>query len=117
MHRLALDRKQLKVFIIIAAVISVPFYLLAMFDAICGEDGLVFLPHAMFGLPWGILLLFFPIPGFSTPPVGDGPFCVDFTETFLMYLPIYINLYILIKIIGRKNASQTTSIQGQNTSP
>lgn len=101
-----LSRKQLKVFIIVATIISAPFYLLAILSPVCGEGGMLFLLHALAGLPWIIIYHFVHIPGFSGPQTGSGSYCFGLVNTFLVYLPIYLNLYLLIKIAVKKNSAQ-----------
>lgn len=99
-----LNRKQLKVFIIVATIISAPFYLLAILSPVCGEGGMLFLLHALAGLPWSLIYHFVRIPGFLDS-TGSGPICVGLESTFLLYLPIYLNLYLLIKIAVKKDSA------------
>jgi hypothetical protein len=56
--------------------------------------------HFILGLPWIFLykILPFNIPGFTSAPINEINSCVGVFETFLFYIPIYINLFILIKI-------------------
>ena len=100
-----IQRKQLRIFLILALLVTLPFALLVALGQIKNESGLIMIFPMLAGLPWVLLYLILPfdIPGFTSPAApSSGETILTFGELFLYMAPVYINIYLATFLIWRE---------------
>lgn len=98
---------QRTLFIWLCAAISLPFIVLAWMGATAGEGGLILVFPVALGMPWSwVFAALLPtIPGYNAPPV-PGMALDPVVEAFLMLLPVYLNVYLFVRIGLPRTPSQ-----------
>jgi len=103
--RFGLNQKQLKVFYGAILLITVPFFLVTL-AGIRNESSLILIFPLLLGIPWSYVIARLPatLPGHdSTGMVLDaqGNLTLSIFGLILYLIPIYINIYILSRLIYR----------------
>ncbi|HIP64658.1 MAG TPA: hypothetical protein EYH10_05275 [Deltaproteobacteria bacterium] len=105
-----LTQNQLKLFLVLSFVITLPFALLVLLDQIKNESGLMMIFPMILGLPWVLIyiLLPFDIPGFTSPPSPStsGDMVLTMSELFLFMIPVYINIYLFILVVCKEGTNE-----------
>ena len=100
---LGLPKKGWKLWAIICVVITLPFLLGSITGGLKNESAIGLIPFILSGFPWIFIYLYLPfdIPGFTSVgiPNAQGDLVVSPLHVFLIALPTYINLYLLLLII------------------
>jgi|OpeIllAssembly_1097287.scaffolds.fasta_scaffold93197_3 hypothetical protein len=101
---LLLTKSQFLVFATVAAVVTSPF----LGWTICGihdASALILILPWLAGMPWVLLYSWLPfdIPGFTSAPIPDqsGRSTVTVFQLALLMLPVYLNIYIAVRLIFR----------------
>jgi hypothetical protein len=101
---LLLTKSQFFVFATVAAVITSPY----LGFTICGihdESTLILILPWLCGMPWVLLYFWLPfdIPGFTSAGIPDesGHLTVTFFQLALLMLPVYLNIYIALRLMIR----------------
>ena len=102
MNTLLLTRKQLRTFLIICAIVTVPFALLTIIGQVENESGLIMLLPMLAGLPWVLLYLLFDIPGFTSAGLPGVSNSLSISGLMLFMLPVYINIYLVVRLLMKK---------------
>lgn len=101
---LLLTKRQFLVFATVAAVVTSPF----LGWTICGihdASALILILPWLAGMPWVLLYSWLPfdIPGFTSASIPDqsGRSTVTVFQLALFMLPVYLNIYIAVRLIFR----------------
>lgn len=106
---LLLTKSQFLVFATVAAVVTSPF----LGWTICGihdASALILILPWLAGMPWVLLYSWLPfdIPGFTSAPIPDqsGHSTVTVFQLALFMLPVYLNIYIAVRLIFRERSRE-----------
>jgi len=119
MKNLLLTKKQFIIFIGTGLLITIPYFLLTVFGLIKNESGLILILPFLGGQPWLLLYLILPfdIPGITSAgqPDQTGNIVFSLFDLLLLMIPVYINIYILVRLIsgGVKPLSSSGSISAK----
>lgn len=101
-----INRKQLKIFLILSLLVTLPFGLLVSLEQIKNENGLIMIFPMLAGLPWVLIYMILPfdIPGFTSAatPTSSGGIVLSFGALLLFMVPVYINIYLVTFLIWRE---------------
>ncbi len=104
MQKLFLNRRQLYWFIGIAAFITIPLGFLTVIGEMDGETGMILFMPVVLGLPWNLIyliLLILPIKIEGINSGGTGEPLALWQLLLFFMVPLYINIYLLIKGVGK----------------
>jgi len=95
------QRKKLRIFLILAILVTLPFALLVALGQIKNESGLIMIFPMLAGLPWILIYLILPfdIPGLTSAATSSGETILSFGELLLFMIPVYINIYLATFLI------------------
>lgn len=105
MNKFFYTKNQLRVFLIICMIFTAPFAFLMMMGAIENESGLIMMIPFLAGFPWVFVYLLFDIPGFTTPKLPGASGRLTILEFILFMLPVYINIYLIIRLLIKNSKS------------
>lgn len=101
---LLLTKRQLFVFATVAIVVTSPFLAL-MACGLKNEEALVLILPFFAGMPWVLLYFWLPfnIPGLTSAGIPDesGRLTVTYFELALLMLPVFLNIYIAVRLTSR----------------
>lgn len=110
MSKFLLTKKQFYVYLILCALISARFLILALSLQIKNESGLILILPVFLGLPWSLLLAYLPFDTFdkagfninnSGVPDVYGNLITTPVDVILFMIPVYINLFIAFHVINK----------------
>jgi len=98
-------KNQLKVFLFVSIMVTLPFALLTLLGQIKNESVLIMIFPFIAGLPWVLIYIVLPfdIPVLTSPasPSFSGDIILTMYQLFLFMIPVYINIYLFSCVVFR----------------